>query len=619
MCGICGIVEASPQTVPSRETLRAMNETQVHRGPDDEGYFLAPGIGLGMRRLSIIDIAGGAQPQANENETVWVVYNGEIYNYRQLKRELTSCGHCFRTQSDTEVIVHGYEEWGTRVVEHLRGMFAIALWDATRRRLLLARDRFGVKPLCYHLGNGRLVFASTARPVLAEGRVPARANLAALEALFEVGFVPSPLTMFEGIAQVPAAHRLIFEEGQLRLERYWDLDYARSEANALSHQDAVAQLRAGLEEAVDVRRMSEVPLGALLSGGIDSSSIAAILQRQSAEAIHTVSIGFEAQEYDEAPYAQTVAQHVGTRHHALSFRLADFDRLPQVVGHLEQPQCSATCLPIYLLYEKCREVGLTVVLTGEGADEMLGGYHWYRGDARAQALLGLPARLRGLLADSPLNVSHAARRVLRAGTREMMERYAVWQQVASLEERTQLLVSPSRDSSSAPAEWRNALAYGFESASPFHQMQYVESHTRLVDFINMEVDRLSMAHSIEARAPFLDHRLWEFCASLPTKMKMGGTAEKKLLREAMQDFLPRSTIQRTKQGLASPHSLWMKQKRLPDWAEERFSPAALAATNYFVPQQVACLRKEHVAGRRDNSRVLMGVLTTELWHRQFIS
>lgn len=616
MCGICGILE-SDGTPTSRAALVAMNNCQLHRGPDDEGYFSAPGIGLAMRRLSIIDVAGGAQPQSNENGTVWVVYNGEIYNYLDLKRDLKARGHTFRTHSDTEVIIHGYEEWGTHVVEHLRGMFAIALWDTAHQRLMLARDRFGVKPLVYSHTDGRLVFASTARAILAETGTAPRTNLHALKALFTVGFVPSPMTMFEGISNVPASHRLIFEQGQLKLERYWDIEFTRAPSSEINWNDAVAQFRSLLMESVEIRRMSEVPLGALLSGGIDSSSVVALLQSRSAEPIHTISIGFESNAYDESAYARAAAEHLRTRHHAFTFSYNDFARLPEVIQHLEQPQCSATSLPIYLLYEKCREVGLTVVLTGEGSDEMLGGYHWYRGDAQAQPLLNLPAPLRSLLAASPLKMSPAARRVLRSGARDPIERYAAWQMVASAQERAQFLREHARNGYSVLADWRTEFQTHLAGEPPLHQMQYVESHTRMIDFINMEVDRLSMAHSIEARAPFLDYRLWEFCASLPLTLKSGGALEKNLLRAAVQDLLPPVITQRRKQGLACPHSAWLKRTRLPDWAEEALSPSALAANDYFVPAQVAHFRAAHSAGHGDYSRILMGILTTQIWHAQF--
>lgn len=625
MCGICGIVESN-RSLPSRALLGAMNNTLLHRGPDDEGYFLAPGVGFAMRRLSIIDVAGGAQPQSNEGcaaqhhaaGTLHVIYNGEIYNYLELKAELQAHGHTFRTNSDTEVILHGYEEWGKAVVERLRGMFALALWDAANERLLLARDRFGVKPLVYSHSKNRLRFASTVRALLAEGGIAPRANHFALEAMFTLGFVPAPMTMFEGILQLPAAHRLIFENGRVQLERYWDIEFRREQDNTLSREEAVAQFRAELDQAVEIRRMSEVPLGALLSGGIDSSTIVALLQKRSAEPIHTVSIGFGSSDYDESAYAAAAAKHLGTRHHAFSFTEDDFDCLPQVIGHLEQPQCSATSVPIYLLYQKCRQVGLTVVLTGEGSDEMLGGYHWYRGDAQAQMLLNLPAPLRQLVAASPLKMSPPARRVLRSGGRDMVERYAVWQMVASKQELAPLLNGHAPNSHSILDEWRSAFQTRVQDQPALHQMQYIESHTRMIDFINMEVDRLSMAHSIEARAPFLDYRLWEFCASLPARMKSKGALEKSLLRDAASDVLPPTVTRRRKQGLAAPHRMWLKRTRLPDWAEEALSRQALAANGYFVPEHVASLRASHIAAHADHSRILMGILTTQLWHAQFL-
>ncbi len=625
MCGICGIAESN-RILPARAALVRMNDCLIHRGPDDEGYFVAPGVGLAMHRLSIIDVAGGAQPQSNEacaarqraNGTLRVIYNGEIYNYLELRAELEARGHTFRTRSDTEVILHGYEEWGKHVVEQLRGMFAIALWDERNQRLLLARDRFGVKPLVYAQHKERLVFASTVSALLAEGSVAPRANLDALDALFTLGFIPAPLTMFEGVLQLPAAHCLIFENGRAQLERYWDLEFTRERASALSWEEAVAQFRAQLNQAVEMRRMSQVPLGALLSGGIDSTTVVALLQKQSPEPIDTVSIGFESPNYDESAYACAAARHLGTRHHALTFTEKDLDLLPQVIRQLEQPQCSATSVPIYLLYQKCREVGLTVVLTGEGADELLGGYHWYRGDAQAQRLLHLPAPLRRLVAAAPLKLSPPARRVLRAGMRDMVERYAMWQMVASNQELALLWNGHAPNGHSVLDEWRRSFGASVQDQPAFHQMQYVESHTRMIDFINLEVDRLSMAHSIEARAPFLDHRLWEYCASLPAAMKERGALEKSLLRAAARDVLPLAVTARRKKGLAAPHRAWLKRARLPDWAEEALAPHALAAAGYFVPAHVAALRKAHIAGAHDYSRILMGILTTQLWHAQFL-
>src|SRR5579859_6708445 len=387
------------------------------------------------------------------------------------------------------------------------GIYALAVWDTARRRLLLARDRFGVKPLYLAaLPGGGLAFASEIRPLL--GQLPGtRADLAALHALFQVGFVPSPRTAFAGVAKLPAAHVLVAEAGQLRQWPYWDLprpEPGNGHQSGALDPEVIAGFRAQLERAVVEQRMSEVPLGALISGGLDSASIAALLQAHSPERLHTFNIGFEQPGYDEARYASLAAAHIGTQHHQVRFRADDFDRYPDVLAHLEEPQCSATALPIYLLYQACRAAGLTVILTGEGADELLGGYHWFQGDAQARPLLGLPGPLRRALAASPLPMSEAGRRVLRAGTADHLARYAEWQDVG---DGGQVLAPEVGRQPALLEAWRQSPGGEQSGRDPFRQFQYFELHTRLVDFINFEVDRMSMAHSIEARVPFLDHEL----------------------------------------------------------------------------------------------------------------
>jgi asparagine synthase (glutamine-hydrolysing) len=361
--------------------------------------------------------------------------------------------------------------------------------------------------------------------------------------------------------------------------------------------------------------MSEVPLGALISGGIDSSSIAALLQSQSSERLHTFNIGFERAGYDETRHAVLAAAHIGTYHHQIAFREADFDRYPEVMAHLEEPQCSATALPIYLLYEACRRAGLTVILTGEGADELLGGYHWFRGDAQARRLMWLPRLARQLVAAAPLLMSDAARNVLRHAGRDVMARYILWQGVGSAEG----LLSPEVLAADDLIEgWRESFAQPLAERDASRQFQYLEAHTRLADFINFEVDRMSMAHSIEARVPFLDHELWEFAAGLPSRMLLNGSQPKGLLREAVRDLLPPEILARRKWGLAAPYSDWLRRPRLSDWAEEALSESALAEAGYFEAEAVRRLRAEHQSGRRNHARALMGVIGTQEWHRQFI-
>jgi asparagine synthase (glutamine-hydrolysing) len=435
MCGISGICVLNGTPVQPKE-ISSQIETIVHRGPDEGAVYVSPHgqCGLGIRRLSIIDVAGGRQPLSNESDAVHLVYNGETYNYRSLRRELEQLGHRPKTHNDAEVVLHGYEAWGPAgVLPRLRGMAAFALWDDQQQQLFLARDRFGIKPLYYAEHQGRLYFASEIKAILSHPDFPRRVNVAALDTMLTLGFVPGPATMFEGIYRLPPAHFLIARNGAIQINRYWQIDY---QANGhVSENEAAEQLLTLLEEAVRLRLMSEAPLGALLSGGLDSGTLVALIQAgldcpdgagdtpstvlKAGHQLKTVSIGFEHPAYDEAPLARSLAQFIGTEHHSITFTARDFDDYPIVMRHLEEPQCAATAVPIYRLYQACRQAGLTVVLTGEGADELLGGYHWHKGDALLRPLLRLPGLLRRMLASAPGPMSTAARRVLVRGARDI--------------------------------------------------------------------------------------------------------------------------------------------------------------------------------------------------------
>ena len=617
MCGILGLLSPGQAPIPDPPSLLPL---LAHRGPDDEGWYADADVFLGVRRLSIIDVAGGHQPLSNEDGSIWVVQNGEIYNYLAVRAELERRGHIFRTRSDTEVIAHAYEEWREDCPTHLRGIFAFAVWDKPHGRLFLARDHFGVKPLYYlEFPNGGLAFASEVRPLLKLRPASPRADLSALRALFTIGFIPTPRTAFEGICKLPAAHALTVEAGRVRVGRYWDLQFSwqrRRGAWAQGRNEIIETFKNHLHRAVKEQRMSEVPLGALISGGIDSSSIAALLQAQSSERLHTFNIGFERVDYDETHYAEIAAQHIGAQHHHLVFREADFERYPEVMARLEEPQCSATALPIFLLYEACRRAGLTVILTGEGSDELLGGYHWFRGDAQARRWLWLPRPAREALARLPAPISEAGRNVLRSGERDTTARYVRWHSVGEVDG---LLHPDLRVVANPVDEWRDAFLARLPTVDADRQFQYLEAQTRLVDFINFEIDRMSMAHSIEARVPFLDYELWEFVAGLPTSVILNGSQPKGLLREAMREYLPDLILLRRKQGLAAPYSAWLRRPRLAEWAEEALSEAALAQRGYFNPAAVRRLRAEHQAGKHNRSRQLMGVLSTQAWHQQFLA
>ncbi|RME77961.1 MAG: asparagine synthase (glutamine-hydrolyzing) [Chloroflexi bacterium] len=620
MCGIAGIY-AFPNGQPvERPEIAAQTAALFHRGPNQGGIHLDDRrlCGLGARRLSIIDLQGGHQPLTGETGAISLVFNGEIYNHQALRAELEQAGHRFRSRTDGEVIIHGYEAWGIDgLLPRLRGMFTFALWDSRAQTLWLARDRFGFKPLYYTLHRNRLHFASEIKALLTCPDLPRQVNLTALEAMLTVGFTPGPATMFDGIFSLPAAHLLEARPSGIRVTRYWRLDFA---PRPIPQAEAETRFLALLEEAVRLRLMSEVPLGALLSGGLDSGMLVALLVRQLDRPLHTVSIGFDHPQYDETPHARTLARHLGTLHHPAVFGPADFADYPTALHHLEQPQCSATMVPIYKLYRTCRQVGLTVVLTGEGADELLGGYHWHQGDLLARRLVGLPSALRHWLASLPLPVSPAARRVLARGQPDPARRYRDWLAAGDMDGRALLsgAVRAALPSGDNPllAAWAEELA-GLPRGDTFHQLLWLEARTRLVDFINAEVDKMSMAHSIEARAPYLDHKLWEFCAGLPARWKLHGRTTKYLLRQVARPILPPAIRQRAKQGLAAPYADWLRARRLPDWAEESLSAAAVRAAGYFDAAAVARLRQAHQAGAPGLAGLLMGVLSFQVWYGLF--
>jgi asparagine synthase (glutamine-hydrolysing) len=440
-----------------------------------------------------------------------------------------------------------------------------------------------------------------------------QANPEALWRLFEIGFIPTPLTAFQDVYQLPAAHYMVVENGRAcPPQPYWQLDYP-TQILARDIHETTEQFMAHLRDAVNAWRLSDVPVGSLLSGGIDSSALAALLSEISGP-IHTFNIAFTAASHDESARAQRTAQHIGSQHHQLTFDGDAFDYLPTVIRHLEAPQTSMTSIPIYLLYKACREAGFKVILTGEGADELLGGYHWFDGDRRIRPLLAIPQPLRQQLARLPLPISADGRRVLAHATNDPIARYALWHQIASADQRHQLLnqfVFPS-----ICETWRKQYAAELNGRHPLHQFLFLDSQTRMPDFINFEVDRMSMATAIEARPPFLDHQLWEFCAALPPDHKLIPGLNKRLLRLGMKGILPDAIRQQPKQGLAAPHSQWWRQEKLPTWAEECLQPTALSETGYFDTTSVARLRSEHQAGKRDNGRLLTGILTTQLWHQE---
>jgi len=614
MCGIFGILTPDLSEV----NLQEITDRMTHRGPDDSGIYIGEGVALTTRRLSIIDLEGGHQPISNEDGQLWLVCNGEIVNAPELRHNLEAAGHVFKTRTDIETILHGYEQWGEKIVPRLRGMFAFALWDGRKRRLLLARDRFGIKPL-YYAGLGeRFTFASEILPILeAFPDFPRQADRTALWRMFEIGFIPSPLTAFHGILALPAAHLLVFENGMTRLECYWKPEYLPlGEHTHIGAPQAAEAFIEHLREAITAWRLSDVPVGSLLSGGIDSSALAALLTEINGSPISTFTLGFEANSLDESALARQTANFIGSQHHEMSFNLAGFENLPEVVRRMEEPQRSTTSLSLDAIYRGCHAAGFKVVMTGEGSDELLGGYPWYQGDQRLRPYFRIHPAIRRLLAQSPLVKSPDIKSLLQLGGPDIIQRFILWQRSPRPDQIARLLDTPPPRSLSEILydQYGNDL----KGLHPLDQMLFIESRTRLVDYINSQVDRLSMSHSVEARPPFLDHLLWEFTSRLPPELKLTQQENKYLLRLGMQDHLPKPVVWRRKKGLSSPMTSWWRASKLPDWAENLLQPGALSEAGYFKPSEVAHLLQVHKSGQANLSQQLTGILTTQIWHGLFI-
>ncbi len=560
MCGICGLVATGRKPV-LKTTLKAMNDALYHRGPDDEGYFIqAESVGLAMRRLSIIDVAGGQQPIHNEDESVWVVFNGEIYNHEALRRRLRDFGHRFATASDTEVIVHLYEEYGLDLVDHLRGMFVFALYDLNEGLLVVARDRSGQKPLYYSQSPNFLAFASEIKALRQSGLIENQLNLTALDSYLGHGFVPGAETLFAGVRKLPAGSMLLFNGGKVEQRRYWDLP-CRTD-RAIGEAEATLELRRLLEEAVDIRLMSEVPLGAFLSGGLDSSAVVGLMSQRLSRPVQTFSIGFDDRRLDELSYAKQVAAHFGSDHHEEVVTACPPDLLHKVNWLHDEPAADPAVVPTYLLSKFARQV-ITVALTGEGGDEIFGGYHHYK---VYRQLLTLERRIRGFggLARGLSGLLPVANRRLRKGLwiagLPPEERPRGWLTTFPDEEKAALCRREFRQAVNGRVR-EDSYAFFMERADALDDLtrsMYVDSKLQLADQLLMKVDKTTMATSLEARCPLLDHKLVEFVAALPIEMKISQAGSKLIFKKAVADVVPLNIIERPKQGFEVPIDKWLR-------------------------------------------------------------
>jgi asparagine synthase (glutamine-hydrolysing) len=623
MCGICGIIGREPI---DREALGRMTAALRHRGPDDEGFHVderADGVavGLGFRRLSIIDLVSGNQPIANEDGSVQLVYNGEIYNYRELRAELESRRHRFATDSDTEVIVHLYEELGSHCVERLNGMFAIALWDTNRSELVLARDRFGKKPLYYADLGGSLLFASELKALVEHPRCPKDLDFDALTRYLALEYVPTPYSIFAGVRKLPGGHVLRWRGGEISIEQFWDL-VLRPDDPPATDEHYVEEFRELFRAAVQRRLISDVPLGAFLSGGIDSSSVVAMMvDALPAGSVKTFSVGFEEESFDESRHARRVATHFGTDHQEEVFTAGVMlDTLPTVVDWLDEPLGDASILPTYLLSRFTRE-HVTVALGGDGSDELLAGYPTFPADRlarfyRVPRLLhtSVIAPLADRLPVSTANFSFdfKLKRFLRAAASREDVRHPVWLGSFTPGEQAALLNSAPGDPF---AEQRHVLAAGGDDR--LGKLIYLYAKTYLQDDILVKVDRASMACSLEVRAPFLDVELVEFICRVPSGLKLRRFDTKHLLKRAIGNVLPPGIANRAKKGFGIPVAAWLKGE-LREALQDELSPERIRRQGLFEPTEVTRLVSEHLSGRRDHRKALWTLFVFQLWHRRWL-
>lgn len=645
MCGIVGGVWTESRHALPADVLARMMDVMRHRGPDDDGTYRSPGdsgpqAALGFRRLSIIDLAGGHQPLSNEDGRIWVAFNGEIYNYRELRAPLEASGHVFRTHSDTETIVHLYEEYGDDFVQHLRGMFAIAIWDDRRKRLILARDRIGQKPLFYREEAGRLLFASELKSLLQVPGAPREPDLEALDLFLTYQYVPHPRSILKGYCKLPPAHIAVYENGELSVRRYWQPPYEPDHDRAALADPALtgsddwsddewrSQLRSALTAAVRLRMRSDVPLGAFLSGGIDSTIITGLMQSLSERPVHTFSIGFPIAAFDERKYAREAAEHLGTQHHEHLVEPHAVDILPKLVWHYDEPFADSSAIPTMYLCEVTRK-HVTVALSGDGGDELFCGYNRYQAVRLAARIDRMPAAFRALCgwngwqkllrSNEQRSLPYRGRRFLAALAQSPELRYMRWVGIFDAEARRRLYSSDALDQLS-----------GFD-ATHFVTDAYqtcwnrdIVTRTTCVDVLTYlpcdiltKVDIASMASSLEARSPFLDHHVAELAARMPLRLKQRGMQGKAILVDAFRDLLPASIQTRPKMGFGIPIAHWFRNE-LRTQLRDTLLSASARERGWFDPGAVEALIVEHETGRFDHGYRLWSLLVLEEWCRTYL-
>ena len=607
--------------------MHEMCERMKHRGPDSEGLWTDEQVALGMRRLSIIDLATGEQPVYSEDRSVVVVMNGELYNFREVREKLEKQGHRFETNTDTEILPHLYEEHGLDLLEHLNGMFAFALWDKRRKKLFIARDRFGEKPLYYGTFDGQLIFASELKVLLAHPSVKTEIDTDALRRYLSFDYVPAPFSIYKNIYKLPAAHFLTVEKGEVKVQRYWNLKFHKN-GNTPSFEEASRQLGELLSDAVKMRLVADVPLGVLLSGGVDSSTVAAFAARQASEKIKTFSIGFEEDSFDESKHARRVARHIGSEHYEekLSVEKAA-DLISEIGSWLDEPLSDGSLIPTYMLSRFVRR-HVTVALGGDGGDEIFAGYPMYYGHKMARVYDSLPRILKNNVIEPIVNnlpvstknlsFDYKAKRFVAASKYDTVTRHHTWFGSFSIDEQ-QLLLSKDVLAKTCGDIYKGAkdLLKICDATNEIEQMQFLDMNFYMAEDILTKVDRASMAVSLEVRAPFLDPRVAQFAASLPLEYKLKGKKGKYILKKAIEPLLPKSILERPKKGFGIPIAEWLKG-RLNPLMHDLLAPERLKDQGLFNEKFVSKLISEHEKNIASHHKQLWTLLVFQLWHDKFL-
>lgn len=625
MCGIAGFIDLwsskGERAVDQAQLLQRMCDVIRHRGPDDEGFHVQNGVSLGMRRLSIIDLASGHQPISGEDGTVTIVFNGEIYNFHELQSKLEARGHTFKTHSDTEAIVHAYEEYGPGCLTDLRGMFAFAIWDDKARSLFVARDRVGKKPLYYTTTRkGTFVFGSELKSILEHPDVNRELDPKALDAYFTLGYVPDPLSIFRDVHKLPPGHYLTLKDGQINVTQYWDFQFR--EVAPRSEEDYLEELRALLDESVRLRLISDVPLGAFLSGGIDSSTVVGLMARNMDQPVKTFSIGFHEDSYNELEFARITAKKFGTDHHEFFVTPDICSVVDELVWHFDEPFADSSAIPTYMVSKLARD-HVTVILSGDGGDELFAGYTRYVIERKRGGFERLPRSLReGVMRPLSEHLPHAAwgRNFLHNVSLSPIARYLDSVSVFTTLNRKELYTADFSRSVGTGGYVNGVfqeLAARVTTGEAVDKLLYIDSRTYLPGDILTKVDRMSMAVSLEARAPLLDHKLIDFVTGIPASLKLSGLETKYLLKQSVKDIVPGEILNRPKQGFGVPIQEWINQQ-LRSRIRDTLSDTRTQQRGYINSEYLNVLLHEHDRGRRDHSMRLWALFMFELWHQQFL-